>query len=81
MGTFTLLFTDIEGSTTLLGRLGEGSYAQALAECRHIVRAGLSAHDGREIDTQGDGLFAVFSSPSACAVAVKLTVYVVRAPG
>lgn len=29
--TLTFLFTDIEGSTALLRRLGEGVYAQALA--------------------------------------------------
>jgi predicted ATPase/class 3 adenylate cyclase len=68
--TFTFLFTDIEGSTVLLRRLREGLYAQVLADHRSLIRSGLAAHDGREVDTQGDGLFAVFSSPSACLAAV-----------
>ena len=70
METFTFLFTDIEGSTALLQRLKEGLYAQVLAGHRSLIRSGLAAHGGREVDTQGDGLFAVFSSPSACLAAV-----------
>jgi predicted ATPase/class 3 adenylate cyclase len=68
--TFTFLFTDIEGSTALLRRLRESLYAQVLADHRSLIRSGLAAHGGREVDTQGDGLFAVFSSPSACLAAV-----------
>jgi class 3 adenylate cyclase len=68
--TFTFLFTDIEGSTVLLGRVGQGAYAQALADHHSIIRSGLAAHGGREIDTQGDAFFAVFTSPAACVAAV-----------
>ena len=64
--TFTFLFTDIEGSTVLLRRLRESLYTQVLADHRSLIRSGLATHGGREVDTQGDGLFAVFSSPSAC---------------
>ena len=32
-----------------------------------MIRAALAAHGGKEISTQGDGFFAVFSSASACA--------------
>jgi predicted ATPase/class 3 adenylate cyclase len=68
--TFTFLFTDIEGSTTTLRRLGDGLYAQVLADHHALVRAGLGAHGGEEVDTQGDAFFAVFSSPRACVAAV-----------
>jgi predicted ATPase/class 3 adenylate cyclase len=67
---FTFLFTDIEGSTTALRRLGDGLYAQVLADHHTLIRAGLAAHGGEEIDTQGDAFFAVFSSPRACVAAV-----------
>ena len=70
METFTFLFTDIEDSTALLRRLGEGLYAQVLADHHSLIRSGLAAHDGREVDTQGDAFFAVFSSPTACVAAV-----------
>ena len=66
--TLTFLFTDIEGSTALLRRLGD-AYAEVLTAHRRLIRAGLAAHDGKEIDTQGDAFFAVFASPSACAAA------------
>ena len=68
--TLTFLFTDIERSTALLGRVGDGVYAQVLTGHHALIRSALAAHDGREIDTQGDAFFAVFSSPRACVAAV-----------
>jgi class 3 adenylate cyclase/tetratricopeptide (TPR) repeat protein len=68
--TLTFLFTDIEGSTALLGRVGQDVYARVLAGHHRIIRSGLAAHGGREVDTQGDGFFAVFASPTACVAAV-----------
>jgi class 3 adenylate cyclase len=56
--TFTFLFTDIEGSTTALRRLGDGLDAQVLADHHALVRASLAAHGGEEVDTQGDAFFA-----------------------
>ena len=66
--TLTFLFTDIEGSTAMLQRLGDG-YAQVLADHHRLIRDALAAHDGREVDTQGDAFFAVFSSARACVSA------------
>jgi len=68
--TFTFLFTDIQGSTALLKRLGESLYAQLLADHHSLIRSELAAHDGTEVDTEGDAFFAVFSSPRACVAAV-----------
>jgi predicted ATPase/class 3 adenylate cyclase len=68
--TLTFLFTDIEGSTSLLGRLGEDGYARVLAGHHALIRSALAAHAGREVDTQGDAFFAVFSSPRGCVAAV-----------
>ena len=70
METLTFLFTDIEGSTALLGRVGDDDYAQVLAGHHALIRSALAAHDGREVDTQGDAFFAVFSSPRSCVAAV-----------
>jgi len=58
-GTVTLLFTDIEGSTRLLTRLGE-RYADVLAEYRHLLRGVFEHWHGHEVDTQGDAFFVVF---------------------
>ena len=68
--TLTFLFTDIEGSTVLLRRVGDDVYAQVLAGHHALIRSSLAAHGGREVDTQGDAFFAVFSSPRACVAAV-----------
>ncbi len=68
--TLTFLFTDIEGSTSLLERVGHDAYARVLSDHHGLIRREISGHGGREIDTQGDGFFAVFSSASACAAAV-----------
>jgi predicted ATPase/class 3 adenylate cyclase len=66
--TLTFLFTDIEGSTALVQRLGD-AYAQTLADHRRLIRDVLAAYDGKEMDTQGDAFFAAFSSARACVSA------------
>jgi predicted ATPase/class 3 adenylate cyclase len=68
--TLTFLFTDIEGSTSLLERIGHDAYVRVLADHHDIVRGQLAAFGGREIDTQGDSFFAVFASARVCTAAV-----------
>src|SRR5205085_11897415 len=62
-GTITLLFTDIEGSTHLLQRLGE-RYAELLNECRTLLRTALHTYHAQEGDAQGDAVFAAFARAS-----------------
>ncbi len=77
-GVVTLLFTDVEGSTRLLQELGDG-YGEALHEHRRRLRAAFAAHDGVEVDTQGDAFFVAFGRASdAVAAAGTLSV---RLPG
>lgn len=59
-GTVTFVFTDIEGSTELLKRLGAG-YSEVLSAHRRIVRETFQAANGIEIDAQGDAFFFAFS--------------------
>jgi class 3 adenylate cyclase len=69
-GTVTFLFTDIEGSTKLLERLGD-RYAAALSEHRRLIREAFDARGGQEIDTQGDAFFFCFErARDAVAAAV-----------
>jgi peptide/nickel transport system substrate-binding protein len=63
-GTVTFLFTDIEGSTRLLKRLGE-SYGDVLDAHRRILRETAEAREGREVDTQGDSFFFAFARANA----------------
>ena len=60
-GTITMLFSDIEGSTALLYRLGE-KYAEALFRQQALVRAAIAANNGLEMGTEGDSFFVVFES-------------------
>jgi predicted ATPase/class 3 adenylate cyclase/Tfp pilus assembly protein PilF len=69
VGTFAFLFTDIEGSTTLLQRAGGDVYARVLSDHHRLIRSALTGHGGTEVDTAGDGFFAVFSAPQACVAA------------
>ena len=67
-GTVTFLFTDIEGSTELITRLG-GAYEPLLGAHRAILRAAFEAEDGVEVQTEGDAFFVAFASASAAAAA------------
>jgi predicted ATPase/class 3 adenylate cyclase len=68
-GTVTFLFTDIEGSTRLLHELGPERYGEALAEHRRLLREAFVAHDGVEVDTQGDAFFVAFPTAAGAAAA------------
>jgi predicted ATPase/class 3 adenylate cyclase len=59
----TLLFSDIEGSTALLRRLGD-RYAETLSAQRSLLRAAFAEHGGVELGTEGDSFFVVFESAS-----------------
>ncbi|HEX9837892.1 MAG TPA: adenylate/guanylate cyclase domain-containing protein, partial [Anaerolineales bacterium] len=59
-GTITFLFTDIEGSTRLLDKMGD-QYAVALSEHHEILRASIRKWNGREMDTLGDSFFVTFT--------------------
>jgi predicted ATPase/class 3 adenylate cyclase len=59
-GTVTFVFTDIEGSTRLLGELGADEYAAALSSHRAIVREACARFGGSEVDTEGDAFFLAF---------------------
>jgi class 3 adenylate cyclase len=70
-GTVTFVFSDIEGSTGLLKRLGE-RYAELIAKHRTIVRDTFGRHGGVEIDMQGDSFFFAFArARDAVAAAVE----------
>ena len=71
-GTVTFLFTDIEGSTGLLDRLGRGVYGELLQRHRGLLREAVSGSGGTEVDEQGDALLAAFGSAGG-AIGAALT--------
>jgi predicted ATPase/class 3 adenylate cyclase len=70
-GTVTFLFSDIEGSTRLLDRLGD-EYREVLESHQRILRGALSPAGGIEVSTEGDSFFVVFpTAPPAVAAAIE----------
>ena len=70
----TILFTDVEGSTSLTQRLGDAKARDLLREHEGMVREALKAHGGSEVKTMGDGFMALFSSATKaleCAIAMQ----------
>ncbi len=68
----TLLFTDIVGSTRLAEEMGDRRWRELLARHHRLIRSELKRHEGRELDTAGDGFFARFDTPASairCACA------------
>jgi class 3 adenylate cyclase len=73
-GPVTILFTDVEGSTSLTQRLGDAKAREVLRAHERIVREALKAHSGSEVKTMGDGFMASFSSATRaleCAIAMQ----------
>jgi class 3 adenylate cyclase len=71
-GTVTFVFTDIEGSTDLLKRLGD-RYVEVVAEHRRILREEFGGRGGVEMDTQGDAFFFSFARARDAVVAAVAT--------
>lgn len=70
-GQLTFVFTDIEGSTVLLRRLGDAAYRGLLEKHNALIRGVLARSGGTEVATEGDSFFAVFTSPVDAMTAVR----------
>ena len=65
--------TDIVGSTEHAAELGDSGWRELVQLHHALVRAALRRHGGREMDTAGDGFFAIFDAPAAavrCALEI-----------
>jgi class 3 adenylate cyclase len=58
----TILFTDLEGSTSLTQRLGDARAMALLRTHDQIIRDSVRRHGGSEVKHTGDGLMAAFPS-------------------
>jgi class 3 adenylate cyclase len=70
----TMLFTDVVASTETAARLGDRRWRELLEGHRADVRSALGRWRGEEIDTAGDGFFALFDGPARavrCAISVR----------
>jgi class 3 adenylate cyclase len=67
----TVLFIDMVDSTELAAKQGDKQWLQTLNHYLSVVRKGLSKFGGREINSAGDGLVAVFNQPGTAIVAAQ----------
>lgn len=67
-GRVTFVMTDIEGSTALLRRLGDG-FAQLVFRHREIVREAVRRHGGLLFGHEGDSCFCAFPDAAAALAA------------
>jgi DNA-binding NarL/FixJ family response regulator/class 3 adenylate cyclase len=75
--TLTVVFTDVEGSTPLLERLGEERYHAALAAYEALVAGTAREHGGTEEFSAGDGHLLAFPGARGalrCAVGLQRAV-------
>jgi class 3 adenylate cyclase len=77
----TVLFTDLVGSTERAFELGDTRWKELLASHQSLVRAELARHRGREVDTAGDGFFAIFDGPARAVRCAEASIEAVRSLG
>lgn len=65
-GTVTFVFTDIEGSTRLVQRLGD-RHREVLETHARLLRRIVAEEGGIEVGERGDGFFFVFVDPNEAA--------------
>ena len=73
----TVMFTDIVGSTSKAAKLGDRAWKDVVERHHAVIRAMLRRYRGSEVDTAGDGFFAMFDGPARgvrCAVAITQAV-------
>lgn len=68
-GTITFLFTDIEGSTRLVERLGTDAARLVFEDSAELVREAIHAAGGFEVRSTGDGAFAAFVDATGAVAA------------
>jgi class 3 adenylate cyclase len=61
-GTITIVFSDIEGSTERVGRMGDSDWMDLLTVHNAIIRTQVRRYEGTEVKHQGDGFMLTFPS-------------------
>ena len=76
-GMMTIVFTDIEGSTAMMERLGEEDWIEMLQAHNRVVCQLVADRGGAVVKSQGDGFMLAFSSAGAalnCAAELQRAV-------
>jgi class 3 adenylate cyclase len=73
-GTITIMFSDIEGFTSITEQLGDRKAMDLLREHNGIIRRRIASSGGHEIKAQGDGFMVAFGGATGalqCAVGIQ----------
>ncbi len=62
-GTVTMMFSDIENSTSLNSELGDEQWVKLLEAHDRLLHTYIDRHRGHVVKSQGDGYMVVFSTP------------------
>lgn len=63
----TVMFTDIVGSTEMAARLGDSQWREVLGHHTQVVHEQIARLGGRQVNTTGDGVVAIFDGPGRAA--------------
>jgi class 3 adenylate cyclase len=64
-----VLFADLRGSTSMYETLGNADATAVVTQSVAMLARVVNTHGGQVVKTLGDGLMAVFETPSACVAA------------
>jgi class 3 adenylate cyclase len=70
----TILITDIVSSTARVAEVGDRQWRDLLEQHNMVTRRQLARFEGREVNTTGDGVLAIFDGPAravTCACAIR----------
>lgn len=63
-GQVTIVFSDMEGFSSMTERLGDEAAHEVIKAHNQIVRRSVRKHRGQEVELQGDGFLLAFPEPS-----------------
>jgi class 3 adenylate cyclase len=80
VGTLTMLFTDLRGSTQLYREIGDASAFGRVMSHFDVLREAIKEEDGALVKTIGDAVMAVFRRPAAALRAILKAQRILAAP-
>ncbi|HEY0378919.1 MAG TPA: DUF5939 domain-containing protein [Pyrinomonadaceae bacterium] len=80
VGTLTVLFTDLRGSTQLYREIGDAPAFGCVMNHFDVLRAAISEEDGALVKTIGDAVMAVFRRPAGALRAFLTAQQVLASP-
>jgi adenylate cyclase len=70
-GTITIVFSDIESSTSMATQLGDSKWFGVLKKHNEVIRKAVKKYGGNEIKSQGDGFMLTFPSARSAILAMS----------